>query len=56
MRIPARSRSRFAYSYPDGSLDGRDVRVIVWTRDRSGIVRSVRTVLGLYLEGSTGTE
>lgn len=50
VRIPAASRHRFAVDI-GGDLDGRDVRVTVWSRDRAGIVRRVRTVLWLYLEG-----
>jgi hypothetical protein len=52
-RIPARTRRHFADIYNPsglGYLEGRDVQVTVWSRDRSGIVRSVRTVLYLYLE------
>jgi hypothetical protein len=50
IRIPAASRPRFVVDL-GGDLDGRDVRVTVWSRDRAGIVRRVHTVLWLYLEG-----
>jgi hypothetical protein len=59
-RIPARSRKHFADTYNPsglGYLEGRGVKVTVWSRDRSGILRSVRTVLYLYLEETgSGTE
>jgi hypothetical protein len=57
VRIPAGTRSRFAYRLggADG-LEGRNVPVIVWSRDRQGVTRSVRTSFWLYLEGVGGGE
>jgi hypothetical protein len=52
-RIPARTREHFADTYDPsglGYLEGRNVKVTVWSRDRSGILRSVHTVLHLDLE------
>ncbi len=56
VRVPLETRERFAVrSY--GDLEGRDVKVTAWSRDRSGILRSAQIVLGLYLEQvGTGTE
>jgi hypothetical protein len=56
VRVPVQTRERFADRF-NGELEGRDVKVTAWSRDRSGILRSAQIVLGLYLEQvGTGTE
>jgi hypothetical protein len=55
MPIPAAVRSRFIYE-SGAEVSGYDVRVTAWSRDSANVVRTVRTVLNLFLNGPPGTE
>ena len=56
MPVPHSVRSRFTYGPRPDAVSGNDVRVRAWSRDSAGVVRTVRTVLNLFLNGPPGTE
>jgi hypothetical protein len=56
MPVPRAVRSRYTYGPRPDAVSGHDVRVSAWSRDSDGVVRTVRTVLNLFLNGPPGTE